>query len=315
MQFRTAKQRAERDASRWIALLEGEDVTLKDHKRFRAWLAKSELNRQSYEAVSRTWDKLDLARGRVKIPANDEAPEPNRRRVLVALGLGGVAIAAGLSAPLLFPQGEVYASTIAQHRTVALPDGGKVTLSADTRVRVAYSDDTRLVHLERGEALFEVVPDPSRPFVMKTKFGEVRTLGTSFVTRLTSDNARTTVLSGAVETRERGSDAPQRLSANEEIILGSDSVERIVLNADTAARRVAWRDGMLSFDGETLFEAAAEVERQTGQRFVIVDDELQDLRIGGYIRADKDAFVDMLADTFDIAAEPLPNEAIELRQN
>ncbi|WP_135212674.1 FecR family protein [Vitreimonas flagellata] len=315
MPRRTAKEKAEREAARWIALLEGEDVTLKDHQRFRIWLAKSELNRRAHESVSRTWDTLDLARGRVPIPANDIPPSPDRRRLLVGLSVGGAVLAAGIAVPLLLPDGEVYASTIAEHRVVDLPDGGKVTLSADTRVRITYSDELRLAHLERGEALFEIAPDPARPFVMKTKFGEVRTLGTSFVTRLSPDNARTTVLSGVIEASNRGSSTPQRVIANEEIILGRNQVERVVLDADAAARRIAWRDGMLSFDGETLVEAAREIERQTGQSFVIVGDELRDLRVGGYIRADADAFVEMLTETFQVEARPSQNQTIELRRN
>src|SRR5262245_60494346 len=92
-----ALTRAEREASEWIVLLDDADATLKDHQKFRKWLAASAANRAAYEAVSRTWDRLDALQrlGNIDIPQG--RPRALDRRVVL---LGGVAtaVAAGLAA-------------------------------------------------------------------------------------------------------------------------------------------------------------------------------------------------------------------------
>ncbi len=52
---------------------------------------------------------------------------------------------------------------------------------------------------------------------------------------------------------------------------------------------------MLSFDGETLNEAIAEVSRQTGWRFEFGAPELGELLVGGYVEADPDAFIGLVS--------------------
>lgn len=67
---------------------------------------------------------------------------------------------------------------------------------------------------------------------------------------------------------------------------------------------MAWRDGMLAFDGETLREATAEVERNTGVRFVFTDPSLGNMRIGGYVSAsDAEGFIALPRDSLDLAVQ------------
>lgn len=64
-------------------------------------------------------------------------------------------------------------------KELVLPDGSKVTLNTESKLRYANPFDDRLVQLE-GEAYFEVQADPARPF--KVTAGRVTTevLGTAF---------------------------------------------------------------------------------------------------------------------------------------
>ena len=54
----------------------------------------------------------------------------------------------------------VYATGLAGRRTVTLDDGSVVTLDAESRLRVHYSDGERWVTLEEGQARFSVAKDP-----------------------------------------------------------------------------------------------------------------------------------------------------------
>jgi hypothetical protein len=79
-------------------------------------------------------------------------------------------------------------------------------------------------------------------------------------------------VSGAVD---RGLFSSRRNSVtavvNQEIVLNSDGAALVEIAAETIPRRLAWRDNMLAFDGETLNEAIAQVSQQTGWQFELAD--------------------------------------------
>jgi len=58
----------------------------------------------------------------------------------------------------------------------------------------------------------------------------------------------------------------------------------------------------VAFDGETLNEAIAEVSRQIGWRFELADPSLGETRVGGYVHADPEAFIELLAASLDLEA-------------
>ena len=57
---------------------------------------------------------------------------------------------------------------------------------------------------------------------------------------------------------------------------------------------------MLAFDGETLNEAIAEVSRQTGWTFELGDAELGQMRVGGYVAADPEAFIELVSSSLNL---------------
>lgn len=293
---------AERQASRWIARLEADDVSLADHKRFRAWLARSSENRSAYEDVARTWDKLDLLKflEPAEVP---EAPPRSRRWLLLsgAVGVGVIATAAGFVIPAAIEDASAtpYATRIGERKNVVLGDGSSAELNADTLLRVWLSPSVRRVRLSKGEALFDVHADLSRPFVVETAFGEVRASGTRFLVKLGAQSARATVFQGAVSGVRPGGlftrSVTASAGAHTEIILGREGLSSTTLAPEILAHRLAWREGMLAFDGETLADAALELERQTGVRFAFADADAANLRVGGYIHAaDLNAFVELV---------------------
>jgi transmembrane sensor len=64
----------------------------------------------------------------------------------------------------------------------------------------------------------------------------------------------------------------------------------------------AWQENMLAFDGETLSEAIAEVSRQTGWTFELADPELGEMRVGGYVSADPEAFIELVSTSLNLDA-------------
>lgn len=299
MNERAQSSDAELEASRWIARLEAENVTLSDHKRFRRWLAAAPSNRGAYEAVSRTWDKLDALRFLEAAP--EAAPRNSRRQLLIA---ASAVVTAGVAGAIFVPtllDAHAYETGYGERTSISLPDGSTSELGAGSRMELRFTEAERRIRLIRGEAYFDVAHDPARPFLVDTPFGTARVHGTAFVVRIGADGARTTVLRGVVEGLPIDHSTSVMARANDEISFGAGSPTSATLAPQVLERRLAWRDGMLAFDGETLRDAALEVERQTGIGTVFADPSIAETRIGGYISAtDIDAFVTLLEQNLEL---------------
>ncbi len=95
-------------------------------------------------------------------------------------------------------------------KKVQLPDSSMVWLNAGSTLRFASpfgKENRRIVMLEQGEAFFEVTPDPSRPFVVRSGDLSTRVLGTSFNVKAYAelDEMMVSVLTGKVEVSQSDS--------------------------------------------------------------------------------------------------------------
>jgi transmembrane sensor len=209
-----------------------------------------------------------------------------------------------------------YATAIGERRQVKLPDGSTVTLNTRTRMTVNYSLRLRDVHLEYGEASFDVTPNPERPFNVRAGRRELQALGTRFIVRvLDEENVQVTVTQGAVKVvyapprwpetpakrRENLSFGETLVGAQETALVepGYQSVRELV--PGEAEARLAWQKGMIIFDGTPLEAALAEVDRYTTAQFVVADDRIRNVLVGGDFRAgDVDGLLTALRRNFRI---------------
>lgn len=72
---------------------------------------------------------------------------------------------------------DVYATGVGEQRLITLSDGSAIELNAESKIRVRYDGQKREVELLRGEALFSVTHDASRPFFVRTADTLVRDIG------------------------------------------------------------------------------------------------------------------------------------------
>jgi len=315
MPNRQTLTRAEREASGWIVRIKAHDATERDRIDFQTWLDADPDHPKAYAKLERTWGAVQsLQHLKGSIAANDTAPRPRRSWTLSAAAIAAcalLAIGAGVwftRAPSSFAPSEHYATAPAEVRTITLAEGSTITLSGAGEVSIAISDTERRVELTRGYALFDVVHDESRPFIVETPQGDIRVLGTEFVVRITGDEVRTTVLRGSVSGAAQrpglfsSESAPVTARVNEEIVLSAGNAELIPISTDVIPRRLAWRDGMLAFDGETLNEAIAQVSQQTGWQFELADPSLGEMRVGGYVRAEPEAFIELMSSSLNLEA-------------
>ncbi|MFT3727870.1 MAG: FecR domain-containing protein [Terricaulis sp.] len=308
--------RAEIEASRWIARLEADNVSLNDHRSFRRWLESRPENRLAYEDIARTWDKLDLLKFLHEPPPPTTARHSRRGLLIGATSVAAIAVLAVAAAPTLQDAGaKAYRTRIGERQSDSLSDGSQVRLNADTEIRVRIDAYARQVRLARGEALFEIQSDPARPFIVSTPFGEVRTYAGTFSIKLRGGYARATIVSGSIEGIGIRSSLPFNTQAqsiqvetDQELVLGSNRLRSETTDAARVARRLAWQDGMLAFDSETLRDAADDVAAQTGARFRFANEATANRRVSGYIRGnDLNAFVSLAQINLGLRVQQTPS--------
>ena len=178
-------------------------------------------------------------------------------------------------------------------------------LNTATEVTVQFNERQRNIRLIRGEALFEVAHDTARPFLVHVNDIAVRAVGTAFAVRLEAAQVDVTVTEGIVEVAEPATapaaDQPasaasrpkaQRVAANERVVIMLARAPEVRPIAPAEAdRQLAWREGLVSFDGESLQTAVAEINRHNRRQIVIDDPALAEKPVVGIFRAtDLDGF-------------------------
>jgi transmembrane sensor len=182
---------------------------------------------------------------------------------------------------------ETYRTATGQMRDVVLPDGSLVDLNTQTELEWVGNPQDRRVRLIRGEAYFQVVHDPHRPFRILLAHSEVQVLGTRFdVYQMADGDVRVSVISGAVavEGLENGSSAPpswsRRLGAGQQIEYSPVGLLADV-HAIVAPKVVRWRQGILETQGEPLSDFVSDLSRYTQERIVIADPRAASQQVGG----------------------------------
>lgn len=286
------------EAADWAARVDRAPLSPQDQQALDAWL-DGDIRRVGAYAKARGI-ALHSARARALAPNYDPqaftasaakraAPRP-RRRWLWA----GAAIAASLAGVIaigVWPEtGDRYNTRRGEVRVVPMADGSVITLNTDSQVIVRYTSDRRDIQLVQGEALFDVAKDKQRPFVVEAGDTQVRAIGTSFtVSRLADAPVRVLVREGVVEVNERALKnlPPVRVSANmqaEAAVEAAAVVAEPVAPADIG-RELAWREGRIAFEGETLQQAAEQFARYSNTRIVIDDPAVAAERITGLFQA------------------------------
>ena len=167
-------------------------------------------------------------------------------------------------------------------RTVTLDDGSRVSLAGGTRL-VLDRKHPRDVDLEAGRALFEVEHDEARPFVVQVADATLTDLGTTFdVTRL-DDGARVSVSEGVVRVDLQA--ATETLNAGDGALATSAGIERREVSTEEVA---AWREGRLSWTGESLTIVAQDLSRALN-RPIAVSPSVANRRFSGSLTTTSEA--------------------------
>ena len=173
-------------------------------------------------------------------------------------------------------------STLAETRTVSLPDGTSVTLNHYSTLTYPerFKTDNREVELN-GEAYFEVSKDKKHPFIVQTDAVDVRVLGTHFNVDAYRDSrdVRTTLLTGSVAVSNKSNSEHMILKPNEIAIYNKVEKKLTRKLLVDATDEISWRHGELIFDDVPLSDIARKLSNSFGTTIQITDSALQNYRI------------------------------------
>jgi transmembrane sensor len=215
---------------------------------------------------------------------------------------------------------QIYRTSIGGFQRIVLEDQSAIELNTDSEVRVALTPQLRKIELVRGEASFEVAHDAARPFIVLAGDTAVRAVGTKFDVHRFDNSVEVTVDEGKVAIGTPSLlqmkvdvlpiSIPQ-LSAGQTATASGSGVKLKNLPKNDLARKLAWQNQMLVFDGDSLADVVAQFNRYNERQLVIADPGLATLQIGGYFRpTNLDAFIDVLQSDFGIRAEKQGNQLL-----
>ena len=200
--------------------------------------------------------------------------------------------------------------------SLKLPDGSHVWVNSDSKLSYpeTFQGNTREVFLE-GEAFFDIVKDPSHPFIVHTSGIDVKVLGTAFnvkaynseptieatlvhglieVTKVNQSNASKVIL----KPHEKlifnkfavGKNAEKDLritDKNNNTLLFENSGPAIIIApllkniADSAIIETSWVYNRLSFEEEKLEDLAVKMERWFNVKIKINNESIRSYRLTG----------------------------------
>jgi ferric-dicitrate binding protein FerR (iron transport regulator) len=319
-------------------VLNGEATTKEQHELFDI-LRQDESLQQQYDLLSRIWkekegnlefedkdaaqttisriiNKAEREGRHIELPA--ERNHFTRRRIWMAAASVLLLVLAGwlwlnkTSSKADEPKQEAIEAKKGSRSRSLLPDGTTVWLNAGSKL--SYDDDftgnTREVRLE-GEAFFDVVKQPDRPFIVHTSGIDIKVLGTAFNVKSYPEDktVETTLYRGVVRVfREDESEKKAiQLKPNEKLILAKEaaihpqelskevkpsSVKEILPPSFTIAHidstkkeserfETAWIYSRLEFRGDSFEELARKLERWYNVTIVFNDEKVKQLNFNG----------------------------------
>jgi transmembrane sensor len=314
--------------------MQSPDVSIQQTLQWQGWMSADPAHAEAYRRIEETWQHLEsLPRPpllNTRLVAEDEydgsipvaewnAGTSRARPRVFALAASVVlaCVAAGvLMIALSLTRGEILETRTGENRSILLADGSHVVLGGNSRLRFHLGDRKREIHLQRGQAFFEVARDAKRPFVVAAGQASVEAVGTEFDVTRNEDRIVVSVLEGRVavhpeqpfidlpwlkDVARRPKGRTGTLDAGLRTTVAVSGIGRS--ERANAASITGWQQGRLSFDNEPLRYAVEAVNRYSQLQIEIVDPRISDLRVSGTAIGERsEGWISSLEAAFNIMA-------------
>ena len=201
----------------------------------------------------------------------------------IGSGLASIALVCGLALfagknylPIDYWMADQRTAT-GEQRQMRLAEGTLLNLNTHSAIDVQFDDTTRRIILQEGEIMVETGHGDPRPFIVQTRDGSLRALGTRFMVKREDQGTRLSVLQSRVEAHPENSAEHILYSEGQQVLMHRDRLGQMLALSPGAD---AWTQGMLVLDNVRLADMVSELNRYH-RGHLGVDPEVADLRITG----------------------------------
>ncbi len=290
------------EAADWLFKLNDNPHDRNLVERIENWRAQDPAHEAAWNRICKAWEGLGVlapegaqssapitTRQRQSGPASVSAEGAATHRRWISgrrtLAMSAMAIAACvliLLAPawMLRLQADHY-SKAGEIRTVRLEDGSQVTLAGASAIKIAMNGERRFVELLSGEAFFDVVHKPNRPFIVAASNLNVSVLGTEFNVRQGRETTEVALLAGSVtasSVNDRQQDTMLRPGQRLQLRTSDGSTRMSDIQPD---RIGSWRNHKLFVSDQTVASVAEQIGRYQSGWVSIPDRTLASKRVTG----------------------------------
>lgn len=197
-----------------------------------------------------------------------------------------------------------YLTRIGEQKFITLADKSEIDVNSNSILIVEYGEDFRSVNFVKGEAYFDVEPDPLRPFRINMGDREVTVLGTQFGLRKEGKDFTLSVLEGVVAVAPVGEYTPEKgpvlqsdstvlsLIGNDQVVVRSGVVvsyqgEGGLFTAQydvDLSNQLSWRKGFIRFDNSPMRKVIEELNRYSAIEIVSIDHRVDTLNLTATVR-------------------------------
>ena len=317
------------EAAAHLLVRRAEGLSAQEEALVTEWLSADAANAAALEQAGRAWNVFDDNPANEWLGAMREHAlhRPAHRSsswrkfaaiaavLMLMIGSGWLLmVQSGRQSPAIPANTIRYVAEREAIKEIALPDGSRMTLDANSSAIGRFGPSGRSIRLERGRAFFAVKHDAASPFTVDAEEQRITAIGTQFDVSLTSRELAVTLVEGRVTIGAPSSKAALvTLEPGQQFVLRGGKAAVTILG-DGASAKTGWRQGLLNFDNEPLSGVVAEANRYSHQKIVIHDAQVAGLRISGQFRAgDAQRFASTIADLYRLHAVK-QGDTIELKE-
>lgn len=279
------------EAIEWLIRLGETPETSALQDEFEAWRSQSPAHSAAWEKACLMWAAMGEAPAfyeatPVEARAN-AAVAPHRRRWggLVLAGTSAIiciAVVLVVGPAMLLRLEADYRTGTAESREVALPDGSRVELGADSAIASDFSSGVRQVRLLAGEIYLDVAHDGSRPFRVISRDLGVEVLGTAFNVRVDGEGTEIGLERGSVRASASVADhAVDETLAPGDLLAVDRETGKTHRQAVALDAIGAWRTKRLFVTDATIGSVVEQIRRYHPAWIVIADPGFSNLRVTG----------------------------------
>jgi len=201
-------------------------------------------------------------------------------------------------------------------RVLELSDGTVVTLDYGSSIKYPRTFDGAIREvILSGEGYFDVAHNADQPFVVKTKYMDVKVLGTEFnvLANPEKEFVATTLVKGKVvlqHTDRQGAVTNIQSMVPGQHVRYDGETGDVFTETGNIKKYIAWKDGILMFDNTNITDIAEKMERMFNVTFEIDDDIVNYVYTGRFTDEKLTQILDYMTMATPISYKIIPQQQL-----